>query len=160
MKSKTFKIKKGNHKSTWLPSLTCKSTIKGTVTFIGNHKYTIPKQYDTNKIIGLSDNYSHHKDSIRIGWRWSTKNSIIEILTISYRNGKRTITPLTVATTNQPYSFSIAITPTHYNVNWNNTTTHIPKTSKWNGPRYKLFPYFGGTTKAPLTLQIQIKWTH
>jgi hypothetical protein len=45
------------------------NTIEGYVPFSSNFEYKIDKQGDTNKLIGLSDSYFHHINSIRIGWR-------------------------------------------------------------------------------------------
>ena len=87
-----YKISKGNHKSKIIPSLTFKSKISGLVCFKGDFSYDIGKeQKDTNKILGLSDSWHHHINSIRLGWRWSNEYNCIEIMTIQYKNKVRII---------------------------------------------------------------------
>lgn len=142
-----MKIKKGTHKPFRLPELVLKNTIKGFVLFNGDFSYKIDKQEDTNKLFGFSDGWHHHQDSIRLGWRYY--NDELEIMTITYSNGKRNIKHLTYIESNTTYSFSIQIKGNEYIVNFGSSETIINRTSKWVFLRYVLKPYFGGSTKAP-----------
>ena len=128
----------------------------GKVTFLGDFSYEIFNQEDTNKVVGISDNWSHHKDSIRLGFRWNLKTEELEIMVISYVNGERTIKKLTVAETDREYDFSIRIEKDYYFVYFNYNSLLIPRKSKWNCLRYYLFPFFGGKGTAPKTFKINL----
>lgn len=143
-------IKKGCHISNFLPKLTFSNKIKGSVTFEGDFSYSIDKQKDTNKLIGLSDSWSHHKASIRIGWRWNTKSDCIELMSILYSEGKREIESLLLLSNDEDtISYEIEILPEKYSIIINGVSYLIDRKSKWNFLRVKLQPYFGGTTVAP-----------
>jgi hypothetical protein len=144
-----IKIKKNNHKSFNFPSFTMKKQISGNVEFIGDFYYHIEKQKDSNKLIGLSDNFFHHQDSIRLGWRWSLEKGKIEIVVIIYSNKIRSIIPIDFIEENLKYDFKIEILNGYYKVNFNEIVRYFTRTSKWSCLRYKLNPYFGGITKAP-----------
>lgn len=144
------KIKRGNHYSTIIPRIKLGRTIGGTVKFIGNFAYDIgEKQSDTNKVIGLSDNWHHHKDSVRIGFRFNKKLLKYQAMAIVYENGFRTICYLCEFMTNKEYKFEIRITKNSYQVWFNGKHAIFDRTSKWFGPRVILQPYFGGTEVAP-----------
>ena len=151
-----YTIKKGNHRSTWLPKFTCKNEVVGKVTFLGDFSYEIFNQEDTHKLTGISDNWSHHKDSIRLGWRWNLQTEELEIMVISYVNGQRTIKKLTVAETDREYDFSIRIEKDYYFVIFNKDSLLLPRKSKWNCLHYRLGFYFGGKESAPKTFQINL----
>ena len=144
-------IKKGCHISNFFPKLTFSSKIKGFVTFEGDFSYEIEKQKDTNKLIGLSDSWSHHKDSIRIGWRWNKKNECVELMSILYSGGNREIKPLLLLSKEKDatISYEIEILPKNYKITINGGEYLIDRKSTWNFLRVKLQPYFGGTTVAP-----------
>lgn len=154
---KNFKIKKGNNRSKYLPSLTCKSNISGFICFKGDFSYDIGyKQIDSNKLIGLSDAIHHHISSIRLGWRWRIDLNCIEIVTIQYKNTSRKIEHLTYVYENIELSFSISIKNNYYEVEIGGITKIIPKSNKYNFIRYKLYPYFGGDESAPKEFNIEI----
>lgn len=46
-------------------------------------------QYDINKLFGHKPGYFHHRNSGRIGWRWSIQEQAIELLLYCYINGRR-----------------------------------------------------------------------
>ena len=128
----------------------------GKVTFLGDFSYEIFNQEDTNKVVGISDNWHHHKDSIRLGFRWNLKTEELEIMVISYVNGQRTIKKLTVAETDREYDFSIRIEKDYYFVIFNKDSLLLPRKSRWNCLRYYLFPFFGGKEKAVKNFQINL----
>jgi hypothetical protein len=151
-----YTIKKGKHRSTYVPEFTCKNAIIGTFEFVDDPKYTIDKQKDTNKMIGLSDAIHHHWNSIRIGWRWNKEMNNVEFMTILYQRGKRTIEHLCYM--GSTYNvFILIIKENSYVVTVNDTTRIIPRKSRWQGPRVVLKPYFGGTTAAPKEFTIDIQ---
>lgn len=158
-------IKKGNHYSRWFPSFTVNKRIAGLVIFKGDFSYSIDKQKDTNKLIGLSNSWHHHKSSVRIGWRWNEKDNCLDIMVIVYRNWKRdiyNICSIPHDSVNQNYCYSIDFDKAHFGeddictVFFGNskTTVFLPK---YRFIRYKLFPYFGGTTKAPKDFVFKLK---
>lgn len=151
-----IEIKKGNHYcNKWFPSFTFKSKISGSFKFIGNFYYDIEKQEDTNKLVGLSDSlFGHHRDSIRIGWRYFKDN--IELMAVIYRKGKRTIVKLSETTTEKTNTYLIDANRDSYVVIVNGQYWFFDRTSHYNFLRYKLKPYFGGTTKAPKNFKFEI----
>jgi len=153
-----FTILKNTHKSFRLPRLTFKKEIRGNFNFISGIPYEIEKQKDTNKLIGISDALHHHKDSIRIGWRYLPENNKIEISAIVYSNKKRTITKITEVHPKTVSKFLIKIEKENYVVNVNDIEISTPRTSKYKFIRYILYPYFGGLTKAPNEIKISINY--
>lgn len=154
-----YTIKNGSHRSRWIPSFTFKNNISGKIRFLSDMSYKINKQKDTNKLIGISDGWHHHKNSIRIGWRY---NDGLEIMVITYTGGKRTIESLGYVSPNKEYFFRIQLFNGVYAVHFVSSdneirySTLMDRTSKWSFLRYKLFPYFGGTEKAPKEFNISI----
>lgn len=152
-----YTIKKGSHRSTWLPRFTFKNEIKFEFEFIGNQEYSIDTQEDTNKIIGLSDNWHHHKDSFRLGWRW---NNGVELMSDVYIGGKRVIESICFIETDTVYKGYLDMSGDNYNIIIHGNKLTINKsysrTSTWGTIRYFLFPYFGGKNKAPKEIKIRI----
>lgn len=63
--------------------------IECAVRFFTNCKYNIGiDQSDINKLFGYSFGL-HHKNSLRVGWRYVTKKDMIEIVTYIYVKGER-----------------------------------------------------------------------
>ena len=153
-----YTIKKGNHRSTWwLPKLTFKNIIIGKITFLGDHEYDIGKyQKDSNKTCGLSDNFFHHMDSIRLGFRWNSVVKRIDLVGICYNGGKREIKTITRVDANKEVSFLISIEKDKYLVAVGEEFVSFERSSKWNFLRYYLFPYFGGEVRAPKTFKIKL----
>lgn len=147
------KIKKGNHYSTFFPRITFTNRLKGTAEFVGDFSYAIEKQKDTNKLIGLSDNWFHHLDSIRIGWRWNAKRNGIELMSIQYKDSIRDIQFITFLPKEEgesiKFEYELGIQKDNYFIRINQTKVIILRTSKWNSLRVILQPFFGGTTPAP-----------
>lgn len=154
-----FNIKKGNHRSRWFPKFTTKKVLIGKVTFIGDFSYDIGSKHqkDSNKICGLSDNFSHHQDSIRLGWFWDSIINKIAIVGIHYKDGKRSIKRITSVEANKEYSFTISIDKNCYLASFNGEYLLFERSSKWCLPRVILNPYFGGKISAPKDLKFNIK---
>jgi hypothetical protein len=154
----TYIINKGKHRSTLIPTFTIKDSIAGVFTFIDGYKYSIKKQKDSNKLIGLSDSWLHHIDSVRIGWRYNPKYpDMIEIVGIIYNNAKRSIFAITHVEPNKPHYFAIDILDDYYKIRINKSVVAAKRTSTWDFVRYQLNPYFGGTEPAPNKISIDIK---
>lgn len=160
---KHFKIKKGNHYcNPTIPILTLKHEISGVICF-QDINYDIDRNYikDTNKIIGLSNNWNHHKDSVRIGWRKniddeSEYSNAIEIMVTYYENGKRTIIPLTTTKPTAIDSYKIKITENSYVVRYNEAEVSIPINKKQFPIHYVCKPFFGGDAVAPKDFNFEI----
>lgn len=150
-----LKILKGSHKSFRFPKFSAKKEIKGTVKFLDNFSYKINTQYDTNKLIGLSDNWHHLKDSVRIGWRWYREE--LQIMSLIHRQGKIEINYLMTIRENKEYSFSIKIEKNSYIILFDGQKFDFERSSRWDCLRYYLFPYFGGKNKAPKDFKFEIK---
>lgn len=152
-----YKINKGWHYSNAFLPIFRINKVCGTIKFLGDFEYYIDKQKDTNKLIGLSDSYHHHKNSIRLGWRWSKLMSKIEIMTILYSDSKRTIQHFCfIEDQAKEYEFEIKILKDYYVVIFNKQNVFIERTSSWCLPSVVLKPYFGGTTKAPKEFKFDI----
>lgn len=153
-----YNIDKGKHRSTLIPTFTIKDSITGVFTFINGYEYSIPKQKDSNKLIGLSDNWHHHLDSVRIGWRYNPKfPNMVEIVGIIYSNSVRSIFAITHVEPNKQHYFSIDILDNYYKIRINKSVVAAKRTSSWDFVRYQLKPYFGGTIPAPEKVSIDIK---
>lgn len=152
-----FIIKRGRHRAGWFFKLTTKNKISGTIKFLGDVSYFIDTQKDTNKLIGLSDNWHHHKDSARLGWRWNVIERKIEIMTITYVRGKRTIKHLCFTEDNDDKDFEIIINKNHYIYRFDKNISIVPRRSRWKLFRYLCWPYFGGKTKSPKNIYIKIE---
>lgn len=152
-----FTIRKNMHRSRWFPKFTCKRVLIGSFTLIGDFSYDIgKKQTDSNKLIGLSDGWGHHKDSIRIGWRWNKIVKRVDIVGICYRGGKREIRTITRVDTNKKIPFTISIENNQYLIKVGNEFVTFERSSKWSFIRYFLFSYFGGTKKSPKDFKFKI----
>ena len=152
-----YKIDKGNHRAGWFFRLTRKNKISGTIKFLGDVSYFVDMQKDTNKIVGLSDNWHHHRDSIRLGWRYLPTTKEIEIMTILYSRGKRTIKHLCYTEDNVDKTFEIIINKKSYVVRYDTDIAIIRRESKWNWFRYTLGVYFGGKEPAPKNIYIKLE---
>lgn len=149
-------IRKNRHRAGWFLKFTCKNKISGVIKFLGDVSYFVDKQFDSNKIVGLSDNWHHHKDSARLGWRYDKIGKVIEIMTITYVRGKRTIKHLCYTTDNDDKEFEIIITKNSYIYRFDTAISIVPRRSKWKLPRLILHPYFGGRTKSPKNIYLKI----
>ena len=157
-----YTIEKGSHRSTWLPKFTLLNNAFISFAFETNPSYILDNtadQKDTNKIFGISDSWHHQKHSIRIGWRYDAKLKKCICSIYYYKDGKHYIEDLGEIIQNKPYLCYIEISKHSYTVMCLGKKVIIPRTSKWFGPRYFLFPYFGGQQVAPKKFKIKInKW--
>jgi len=157
-------INKNKHYSNnIIPILTCKNIIKGTFKFIGDIYYEdSSKNINTNKLFGFSDNWYHHWDSLRIGWRVPliNKNQVIqniELMSIIYNNGNRIIKPLLFINPNIEYKFELGVKGNKYYIEIDGYYFEFDRNSEYNFIRYILKPYFGGNDKTKKQFKIEIK---
>jgi len=167
-------ITAGNHVSRpaygfWLPSLYRLSYnneikwIKARVTIIGTKYYhnDLRDQRDINKILGYSTNMwqHHHKNSIRIGWRYNLENREVEIFAYMYDNGQRQSILLTTYHSIDIVKFDVEMCTTNSNhvimIDDKCLTLPISVTPKKFG--WVLKPYFGGNRVAPHDISFEIE---
>jgi hypothetical protein len=161
-----YTIDKFNHRHNSCIPLVDRITWKDRIDFIFKFKsdptYEVPNkedQKDTNKIFGISDSWHHHQHSIRIGWRHNPDTNETTYCTYYYRDGKHYTEDLGPVKINQDIYVCIEIKNDCYRVTTIDKQIDIPRTSRWFGPRYFLFPYFGGQQVAPKQFKIKInKW--
>ena len=149
-----FSIEKGRHRSSFLPSFTFKNIISGQFSLL---EISEINSEDTNKIIGLSDNWHHHKDSIRIGWRYY-KNKV-ELMAYLYVDDKRIVEHLCYIDKKENIDFLLEIRSDEYVIWINEYTKKYKRESRWNFLRVILKPYFGGKDKAPKNIKLNLKWS-
>lgn len=164
---KTTTIKKGTHSPFRFPKL-----IPGShhlygydIVFTPSCAYNLENedQLDVNKLFGIGYFPSHHKNSVRFGWRYFVEKQQIEILSYYYKDSQRYFDHICFVNIGDLYSFSLTITdkyhelivaskyPTNYPEYYKVEIPVIPKSIG-----YLLRPYFGGNQKAPHDMTIKI----
>lgn len=155
-----FKISKNSHYSNFkFPKLTFNKKLVAKINLISGFVYKCDineNQKDTNKIIGLSDDYFHQINSIRIGFRYF--NGVIELMVYYYNNSKHNSIKIGEVLENNPFKIEIEITNDLYIIKFNKNYQFIKRTSKWKFIRYVLFPYFGGQEKSKSDIKFDINY--
>lgn len=154
-----YTIEKGTHRSNWIPSFTLKKRLCFTFEFVSDPSYILSNkldQDDSNKIFGISDSWYHRRHSIRVGWRYDDKLQKAIYNVYYYRDGKHYVEDLGEIIQGKSYLCIIDIHRDSYTVFSLDKQVTVPRTSKWWGPRYLLFPYFGGQQVAPKQFKIEI----
>lgn len=118
-------------------------------------------QYDINKLYGFSDNKTFHQSySARFGWRWSDDS--LRLFGYCYNNSVRNYLELCTIRINEFDTCCISIHNGFYifkvNGKQKGKITRAATTGKPYG--YMLYPYFGGSERAPHTIKIYIKEIH
>ena len=152
-----YTIKKGQHYSGSSVSFKSSNTIECLGIFTESCIYTIDSvnQCDINKLFGLSDALSHSDDSARFGWRYY--NDQIEILAYVRRGSNFYFKILGNVKPRDVERYRIEILNDVYRFTFKNSVFDMPRTSKYTGPRYALYPYFGGNITAPHDITIKLK---
>lgn len=157
-----YTIKKGSHASNWFPKFTLSNKVYFLFAFETNPSYLLENkqdQKDTNKIFGISDSWYHRRHSIRIGWSYNPKTEKATYCAYYYRDGKHYVETMGELAKGDTHTVYIEVLKDSYTVVTADKVLTIPRTSKWWGPRYFLFPYFGGQQVAPKEFKIKInKW--
>ena len=154
-----YTIRKGSHASNWFPKFTLSNKVYFSFTFETNPSYLLENkqdQKDTNKIFGISDSWHHHQHSIRIGWRHNSDTNQTTYCVYYYRDGEHYTEDLGPLKIYQDTYVYIEIKKDCYRVTTIDKQVDILRTSKWFGPRYFLYPYFGGQQVAPKQFKIKI----
>ncbi|MFN6946365.1 MAG: hypothetical protein ACK4ND_15560 [Cytophagaceae bacterium] len=152
-----YVIRAGSHSSNSGIKLLSKNDLTFKAVFDESAKYTIAtnKQGDMNKLYGFSDLGSHHHtNSARFGWRWYKDK--LQIFAYTYANGKRNMKHITNVDPGKDYVYSIRIKGDKYHFSVNDKSCIMDRGGSGNGMKYYLYPYFGGTTKAPHDVKIRI----
>jgi hypothetical protein len=156
---KVYKIKVGDHKSTWKYVTTKKDTLEFKVLFDSSAVYnTIDpiNQPDVNKLFGVSDCGEDHLEySIRIGWRWY-KDSL-ELLWFKHESGEFTFGTIKKIDMDVVHNCTIKIQESNYIIKVDGVLVSLTRSCCEDYKRYYLYPYFGGSEKAPHDITIKIK---
>ena len=145
-----YKINQNSHRSVWFPRMTFKNKISFTFKFLS----AIPQTEYTNKVYGLIDGIFPHKNSVRVGFR-KIKNKV-QLSSIVYNNGKRTITPLVEIDENTISVCTIIKQKHEYVIYIDFKKFVFKRTSNFNLFSFRLFPYWGGVDKAPSDITLEI----
>ena len=155
-----FKIRKGKHRNIFkwfFPFFTFKKKLKCSICLLGDHKYyfnTKDEQIKTNKLVGLSDNYYHRKDSIRIGYRFY--NNKYDLMVYYYNNSENLSQVIGEIHENLEFNIEFEILNDKYLVKYDGNVYYFNRTSKWKLLRYYTYPYFGGENPSPKDIEISI----
>lgn len=106
-----------------------------------------------NKLIGISEGFNQHKNSVRVGWR-CIENTIY-LSSYCYINGERRISDMVEV----PMGWntgSVTITATHYRVQINDRIFNFENTNR-SFFKFMLYPYFGGNSKAPHDMEFKFR---
>ena len=111
---KNIKIRKGRHYSNeFKPKFFCKTPtrIEHSFNFTNSCEYSLdyPDHLDINKLFGIGFGLNHHKNSIRVGWRYSTGLGKIELLSYDYNYGSRSYNHITYIDLSKFYNISIRL---------------------------------------------------
>lgn len=161
-KWRTYEIKEGHHSAKGIHVETLTSDhLDFKARFDGTCIYALQSrdQYDINKLYGFSDcNTGHSENSARFGWRWSVDRNKLEIFAYVHNDGNITHKYISDAEIGQEGSYSIYVVGDKYNFNFNGRLITMTRgCNSQRSVRYILYPYFGGTQKAPHNVYISIK---
>jgi hypothetical protein len=155
---KTYKIKKGKHRSGVRIKRDWKSTINFQVIFDESSKYTSVdpvNQADINKLYGVSDCGDHHlQSSIRIGWRWY--NDSLELHWFKHQFGDFSFGKIKSVELNEIINCTIELDEDKYIISVDGVTKETSRSCGLNYQKYYLHPYFGGDVSAPIDITIKI----
>ena len=144
------------------------------VSFMPSCTYSLSKNYDQiNKLFGVSTSWlpfidksgfhpPHHKNSVRFGWRCIDGENI-EVLAYIYVNKERIHKVIETCLPGDTLRLSLEIDNNDYllkmvNMDGGSGLARVPskrKNKRFFG--YKLFPYFGGSVKAPHDMLLLLK---
>jgi len=159
-----FTISGGCHYSTkYLKPYLFKDKIEFAFKFSNNCGYFFGNENDLilNTIFGISFGHQH-KNSIRLGWKWSVQEQCIEIYPYAYINGKyiqELNKCLSKIKPNELTYCTIEINSNNFNISI--VTLNSANSTKITKPKlikigYYLFPYFGGKLPAPHDMDIYL----
>lgn len=133
--------------------------MRARVTFHKDCEYYLNEQdqHDINKLFGYSFGH-HHKNSLRIGWRYDRDRKQIEVVSYIYIDGVRqTERHLAWCEFEETYDMYIENSEDYANMLvYNFTGICVPFKSRL-GVSYPLSLYFGGNNTAPHDMHIDLK---
>jgi hypothetical protein len=123
--------------------------------FYVDESWYYPAELDLgwSKLIGISNALDHQQSSVRIGWRCT--DGLILTSLYCYVNGERKIKPLDTISTGWNYG-SVEVATNAFYATVNDKTDSFNKTEQ--GDMHLLYPYFGGTMKAPHDMKFTFKF--
>lgn len=155
---RSLKIYEGFHRPlnrNWLPQLVFGDvSFKASYIFKSDCVYDIGSdQSDINKLTGISFSLSPHKNSVRIGWRYSKAFNMIELLYYIYDNGVRKWEAIGAVPLNKTVYVSAEKRDDiiYFNVSCGDIShnQYYESTKPWKWLGYRLGLYFGGNRTAP-----------
>jgi hypothetical protein len=154
----TYKIKKGKNSSGFHVMQFTDNRLQFQAIFNNSAIYSTVdsnNQADINKLFGFSEELDgHHENSARYGWNWD--NNKLNIYAYCYANGVVENKFICSIKTDSSYNYEIFKTNTNYIFVFNGNQIIMDRGDNL-GVGYLLFPYFGGTEKAPHDITIKIK---
>jgi len=138
---KTYEIRKNKHYSgfRFCPFIRCKE-ITIAVKFTDSCRYIsddLQLTEQINKLVGFGA-IRHHRNSVRIGWRYNQAKDLIQLYIYEYKKGERL----------EPVLFESA------RIGQTKKLTLKSKKLYWFGKF--LWPYFGGKAKSPHDIKIKM----
>lgn len=158
-------IKKGTHAPFRLPELLMdQQRLAAKVLFTRSCVYDIgiEDQADINKLFGIGYFPSHHKNSVRFGWRYVIELDAMEIMAYWYSKGERKWQHICFISLEKEYLYILNILEVGHTLDVYDNTKKIGNfvVSDVGGRDfgYLLRPYFGGNQTAPHDMEIKIEW--
>ena len=135
--------------------MTTRTQIAYKVQFTPSCRYDIGvEQSDINKLFGIGYLPSHHRNSVRFGWRYDKASDMIEILAYWYKNGVREWRSLKFIAIGARYPMVLMRLGDIHEL-WIGAERHIVDVpSQQVG--FLLRPYFGGNMTAPHDITINL----
>lgn len=153
-----FEIKKGAHRSCAAIRYTESKSIEFEATFDDTFEYKTDdpqNQEDVNKLFGISDGFSHIRNSARIGWR--CLDGRLEILAYTHFDGVFEFQKICDAKPGESILCRIDLADGGYAFSAGGKTICMRRHPKKSGMNYYLWPYFGGDEAAPRSISIKIR---
>jgi hypothetical protein len=151
-----FLIKKGSHKSSHSLCYTDKKSVSFFIEFDGSCVYQTvdaENQSDVNKLIGISDGFSHVRNSARFGWRYL--DGKLELLGYTHFDGKFDFQKICDIEIGREYQCKIEIGEEYF-FSVEEKSISMKRFPKSSGFNYYLWPYFGGNETAPHDITIRV----
>jgi len=171
---KTYCIAKNTHRGfNWIRLTTAKSFSVEVVFHKAAYNLNNENQLDWNKLFGLSGNWHHHDDSIRLGWRYNNETNKIEFCVYSYKDGMRVVKDKTMLGFDLFPSIEVGETINfvfNYGSKKGEGLYLVRGYTKRTGGscffpfvfklpiHYLLYPYFGGNEKAPTDIVLDMSY--
>lgn len=158
-------IKKGTHAPFRFPELLFdQQRLAAKVVFTRTCAYDIgiKDQADINKLFGIGYFPSHHKNSVRFGWRYVIELDAIEVMAYWYSKGERKSNHICFVSLEKEHLYILNIMEVGHILDVYDNAKKIGNFVIGDVPGrsigYLLRPYFGGNQTAPHDIEIKIDW--